>query len=492
MKLPATRVKSIDEESDAMGWIHIGLEHRAQGDLPRALKAFQKALTLGTDNELAQQRLDETQAMLTEEKRMSRKEAVSNIDTLISGARTAIDNKEFETAEKNIDEANGLVPSDKQKSELKKLVSNLYMSWAEDRADKLDPVGQEEMLNRALAADPNNTAIIDRMLALWEDDPDKKQQVANVYEVMLDRNPGDKLLRSKLAELYDELGDVENMVRQSLIIYKDDIEAQRGSQLEDRLLVNVAKLHRKFAGEGRYDEAIHFAKIELTINPDANPSDLIYYTYLDALAKTDLSDVGARLKLAQMAEQQGLDPEALEHYRWVLSQDPENAEAAEGVMRFANRLLNQAKMLFDDHQWEMAKAYAERVQKEYPMANLACETAARISGKASIEIQRDRREKKERAKELVEQANSFYETAEKNFNHLFDEDRTNIPGLSSSRQEAKRYYQLAIDAYEQVIQLDSSYSDSTSIVSVRLGECRSRLKSLNQGARHINYSRQSD
>lgn len=482
MNLPRNRVANIEEENEAMGWIHIGLVHRSRKQFPLALQDFQKALELGTDDALATQYLNETQQMIGQENKLNREQTVARIDEMADEVRKAIDMQNFAKAEEILGQVDGLVPDEDQKTMLRQLVSKLYLAWAQERADKFDPIGQEEMLNKALAADPENVEILDKMLEIWENDDTKMDQVANVYEMMLEQNPQDRVLRAKLATIYDQLRMPEDVVRHDLILYKEEQMEDSGAVAEDRLIKNVNTLHRRYAGEGDFEKAIYYAKLEQSINPDVDPLDLHNYEFMQFKRGLDLKQPGDQLKLAVYAEEHGMFNEALESYRFVLTKDEENPEALAAIYRFANRDLKEAQLMFRSGQWSLAMALAEQVKRQYPEATEVSMEAMKIIGSASIEIEKDRRARKEQAREILDQANIFYETAERHFNSLFDEERSEIPSLSNPRNEARRYYQLALEAYEQVIDIDSSYESSSSIVTVRIAECKKRLRSLNRSA----------
>ena len=131
-------------------------------------------------------------------------------------------------------------------------------------------------------------------------------------------------------------------------------------------------------------------------------------------------------------------------------------------------------------QWTMAAALADNVRQKYPEVRSVANEAAQIVGKAAVEAQRDIAEKKEKAEDLIKEADIFYNQATQAFNNLFDKERSNLPALSSSRSEATRYYQLALSTYEKVIELDPSRGESPSVVTERIRECRERIRSLNR------------
>jgi tetratricopeptide (TPR) repeat protein len=480
LRIQRSRIASVIKETPAQGWIHIGSEHLTKEQLPDALAAFKQALDLEPDNAAARGLIDQAQAAIAERDRMSRQDALKQIDEMAAQARKQVAEKNFEQAEKLYQDANKLVPSDEQKMALVTAISDMYYQWGQDRLDRLDPNGAEARFNLAVEASRENTAAINELLKLWEGRVDKREQAANIYETILERHPENSELRKKLGDLYGQMGRTEDMVHHYLELYKQS-DQWVNTPMERQLIEGLDKLHNQYAREKEYDKAIKTYELLATLDPTTDATAVIYYQYLKQANQVKPDDLKGRLALAQFAEQNGLDQEALDKYRGLLGEDATRQAALAGLSRYAARHLSMAQTSFNNRNFSLARTLADQVRKDFPQVPEAVETASEIIGKSQAEEAREQRLMADRAKDMLTAANEYYAQANQHFNNLFSTERRNNPLLMSDRQEAKRYYTLAISAYQQVLQLNPSLArDPTSLVVVRLNESRTRLASLSQ------------
>lgn len=484
INIPKARIKSIVKETKAQGLIHLGKAKLERGAYDEALAYFQQARSADPANAEAGQLVTQAEAMIGTKAQKDRSAALDQVDKLAAQARDLIQKSDFTKAEKTLVEANKLLPSPEQKKKLSALISDMYLAWAEDRADKLDQLGAEEKLNLALAANPNNDQVIEKMLKLWENDPQKRQYTARVYETILERHPEDRALELNLANIYYEMGKPEDAVRHYLNLFKAS-EEYKGTQVEVRLMDSLDRLHRQYAMKRQYDKAIHYFDILAAISPQrANPTEKLYYVFYQKGQGIQPTDMPARLGLAAFAEQNGLDQEALDLYRALIKAPgakPEVVKAAKtAIDRYATRALANAQMVFDKGDYTMAKTLADAARKDYPDVAAIQEKAAEIVGKAQNEEAKERRNKRELAKAVLARADEYYQMAYYHYQNLFSTERKNIPNLLSDRTQARNYFNLAINAYLEALRIDPSLgTDSQSIVQVKLSEAREILQRLN-------------
>jgi len=483
LRIPKTRIRQIKNESKAQGYIHIGNAFVAKQGYGDAIKAFQQALDLEPANAAAQQGINDAQAKIDQAQRLNRKEAVDKIETLGAQARQLIGKGDFTGAEKLLKNANLLVPSAEQRARLAKLIGNLYYAWAEERQDKLDAIGAEEKLRLALAADPSNELVIDKMLKLWEKDPQKRKQTVSIYETILERHPEDKILRKKLGDLYYAIGQTEDAVHHYLELYRASDE-YKGTELEDRLAEMIDKLQLQCARQKQWDKAIHYLQILAAIKPtQVSPIDAVFYQYSKHLQDLKPDDLDGKMQLALYAEQNSLDEEALKLYRQMLKSDRSRKPAQEGIDRYAVKALTYAQHQYQDGLYGQAGALAEQVRTDFPNSADVAEKAAELIGKANAEEVKDRRQRRELAQTALKHGDDYYSQAQFYFNNIFSTQMRDLPQLGSSRDMAKQYFQYAIHAYQEALLLDPSLkNDPTSPINVRLTECASLLQRLTQGA----------
>ena len=247
-------------------------------------------------------------------------------------------------------------------------------------------------------------------------------------------------------------------------------------KLLDRLHNEYARVHKD------YDQAILYFKLLSEINPDTNPTELLFYEYLKRSNQLAADDHAGQLELSQFAERYHLDIKALDGYR-KLAEIPATHEAAnQGIQRYAQKHMNNATVQFNAGNYELAKVMAQSVLEEFVGIEGISEQVAELLGKANAEISKNQRQRSVQAKDLVERGNEFYQQATFHYENIFSTERRDLPYLSSSRNEAKKYYRLAISSYEEANRIDPTLArDPDSLVSIRLGDCKTRLSSLVSG-----------
>jgi tetratricopeptide (TPR) repeat protein len=482
IRIPRIRISAIQQESKSQGYLNIGAQYAAKGDLSGAIRAFQQAVDSDPANQNAKKLLDEAQAKLVEQQRTSRSDALNQIDKLGAQAKDLIKKGEFKQAENILKDADRLVPNAEQRAKLAGLISNMYLAWAEEREDKLDHTGSEQKLNLALAADPNNEKVVEKMLTLWEEDPAKRSQTVNIYETILERHPEDRILRKKLGDLYYKMNRIEDATHHYLELYKESKEYREG-EVETRLIECLNKLHLQYARQKDFDKAIYYFQLLAALDQSVDPTEVISYQYAKREKDLNPKDLKGRLALAQFAEQNGLTQNALEQYRILFKIPQSKAVALAALTRFAQKNMTTARQQFQTGNYLMAAAMADQTRSEFPEIVKVQEEAADLIGRAAAEQAKDRRQKRELAKDVLKRGDEFYQQGQVHLNNLFSTERTNNPRLMSDRDMAKNYFTLAIKAYQEALQLDPSLgTDAESLVNVNLAQARTMLDRLNRRA----------
>ncbi|MEN6625674.1 MAG: tetratricopeptide repeat protein [Candidatus Sumerlaeia bacterium] len=473
-----SRIKEIKEESKSAGHVHIGRELIQQNQYPQAINAFQQALQADPQNAEAQQGLDEAQLKLDEKRKVTREQAIVKIDDLRAQAGKLIEAGKFEDAEQMLVEAGKLVPTPDQRREIKELISNLYLAWGIARQDKLDPVGAEEKYNLAVAANQQNEEAINKLLVLWESNPAKKDQVTRIYEQMVTNNPTDQNLRLKLADLYYDLGKYEDAGHHYLELFKNN-DQYRGSKVEDRLIQTLDKLHLQFAKEKNFDQAIKYYELLMTIDPNTDPAGTVYYQYLKRANELKPGDNDARMQLAQFAENNGLDKEAVQQYKQLVKIEKYREPAQTGLNRYAERRMIDAEAQFKRGNYQLASTLALQVRADFPTSENIARRITELLNVAQAQMQQQKQLRADQATKLIDDANEFKRQGDIAFNQIFYTQHENIPYLSSPRQEAIRYYNLAMQTYQEALRIDPSIaSNPNSVIAVRMQDCQTRVMRL--------------
>lgn len=486
--VPRSRIKSIRKESLAEGYVHIGDEFRRRGNYESAIDQYRRAQEQDPTLKTANERIEQTREALEERSRLRRHDELQEVDDIGREVRRLVELEEFERAEQLLERASSLVPNREQVEELQDLVGDLYLAWARYHLDRFDKGSAEEKLDRALVAQPRNDAIIALLLTLWEGQPDKEDQVLRIFETALENRPEDTLLRRKVADLTYASDDIENSLYHYLNLYERS-ERKPWTELEGRVVENLQRLHQKKAAGRDYEKAIYYYNLLAEIIPEPDPFVVPYYRFRQRALEVAADDIPGRVELARFAEQTGLFPLALQTYRQILEKDENNAEARSGIARFALNVVQQAEASFDRGDYIHSKLLANRVILEYEDAEEALGRALQIKAKAAKEIARDRRASRERAMDYVARGDQYFAQASQFYRDFFSTQIVSNTFRSNPKADAVRFYQYAIDAYEDALKIDPSLElDTGSFVGPNLVEAKRKLKELTSVAPRTGFS----
>jgi tetratricopeptide (TPR) repeat protein len=249
----------------------------------------------------------------------------------------------------------------------------------------------------------------------------------------------------------------------------------------------------EYARHKDYDKAIYYFQVLAAIDREnTNPADIVYYQFLKMQSQTPASDEKGRIKLAEFAEQNGLDQEALDQYRKLAKSAAVGKLAQGGIDRYATKAFQAAQIQFQSGNYSLAGALADQVRTDFPNSSQVVDRAIELAEKARAEEVKDRRQRRELAKDVVQRADEFYQQAMASYNNIFSTERTSNPMIGTDRSMAQKYFQLAIQAYQEALRIDPSLGTETaSLVQVRLNECQDLLQRLSRpGPRGLrNYGR---
>lgn len=480
-KIPKDRIKSIDKEPPAQGYIHIGDEYMRLEKPNEALQAFNQALQADPNSEAAKQKRAAAQEAIDRIQMNRRQDDIQEIEAIKGQVLDLIRQKQFERAEETLKKASDLKPTEAQKKELQQLVGDVYFAWAQERLDKLDRGGAEEKLNLALAATPNNDQVIQALLQLWENQPDKKDQLLRIYETVLARKPDDNAMRLKVADLQYESGNVEEAAVNYLKLYNSSDRFQ-GTALETRLREALDRLHMQYAQKQDFDQAMLYFNMLAKIDPNVDHSILRYYEYMKRASAVKGDDVEGRLGLARYAEQNLLHDVAIQNYRRVLELDPENEVARAAINRYALDIITEAKQAYAKQDYYLAKTLALTAKEDFPESKEAVLTADQIIGQSNNEIIRDQRQKRDLAREYVQRGDTCYQQALVFYRDIFNQEVSGSTALlSTPKADAIRHFKCAIAAYETAIKIDPSVgNDPSALITYNLQQSRAYLARLTQ------------
>jgi tetratricopeptide (TPR) repeat protein len=179
-------------------------------------------------------------------------------------------------------------------------------------------------------------------------------------------------------------------------------------------------------------------------------------------AATDMNDPNSRVELAKFAEDWGLISTAKQEYANILAIAPTNQAALEGMKRYAQNDLNDARGFFDLAQYGLAMQKASEVLKEYSLYPDIVKEAQALVAKAQVEEQKVQKDKKQQAVALALRGDDYYNQGMSYFSSYVSTNIRESARVFSARDEAAKYFRQAITAWQYAIQLDPSLGEQTS------------------------------
>ena len=207
------------------------------------------------------------------------------------------------------------------------------------------------------------------------------------------------------------MGRTEDATHHYLQLYKESPE-HRGGEMEANLIGCLNKLHLQYARQKDFDKAIYYFQLLAALDQTVDPTEIITYQYAKHEKELNPRDLKGRLALAQFAEQNALDQNALNQYRLLLKYPETKAQAQAALTRYAQKALASARQQFQGGDFIMAAALADQIRTEFPEIQTVQEEASDLMGRAAAEQAKDRRVRREQSKDVVRRGDEFYGQAQ--------------------------------------------------------------------------------
>lgn len=456
IEIPRSKVSRVEKEPRSTGWRRIAEDHIKREEWERARQALDEAARqepvdprVETLREEIQRRVAEAGLSRIEQQKQ---ETLRRLDTL----EDLIERKQFEEARRVLESAQvALADNADAAARIRALGGALYVAWAFDAIDRTDPYTATKYFQEALRYDPQNRVANDKLLQYWADNPARRPDVIAGYRAKLDQNPDDLLAVQKLIDLYF----AENQVAQALpLLERLDREERLDSlgytkALFDALSRLSAEAFQKgdLAGARRYYEKL------LARFPNADPTPITLFEYNERLSALQPDDFTGRAELAEFLRSRGLDTRARREVDDILAKDPTNAKALELLRGYANAEMAEMMEEFREGKFSLALADAQQLIETYGarFPDLA-ETAREWIARAEIEVRRQAFAKSEQANRLVALGDEYRAKAETHVQNMRSNELNRNVRVVNDRNEAIKFAQRAIRAYQSALRLDSS------------------------------------
>lgn len=486
--IPRSRVQEIIKEPRADSLIGIGNQLYEKGLLQEALKYYRDALQADAQSKSAKDLIAATEAELDRRANAERRQQMQDISQILRDARTLYENGDFQKSQDLLDQAAKMNPSETQAAEMRSVRINMLMGWGHERMDRMDRDGAAEKYQAVLALAPQHVQAMNELIALWKDDTTKTERVRQLLEARLKQNSEDPTTIKMLADIAYR----EKQFDKALVMYKklyEESGAWVGTEVETRLRTCMENVRDRAASDGDIEKAITYHKQLMEFFPETDATLLDVYDYRIRVSKLAPDDEQGWLALAKWVEAKTKDDRfsgrfsAFDLYKRVLEINPENEEALLAYREHARLQLTLAKQEFEKQNYHLAKSMFDEFQTAYPMAPQVIEEAREFSEMSTIEIRNQRLRNEDAAKRMIESANYYYQQAQYNEQivALPREQVRQLPVVANPRNEAIKYYDLAIRAFEQAIALGPNLPEVRSgEAQVKLNEARTMLRRLRQ------------
>ena len=293
-------------------------------------------------------------------------------------------------------------------------------------------------------------------MVTWEADPTKLAELVETYRKS--NRPEDRV---KLAETLYRLRNYDEALPLYLELYQaTDFQTKPNA---DRIRQMFEMQHRAQAQKGDFEGALKTYHALMAFSPNESPLPLYRYEYMLRASKIDANDANQRAGLAKWAEDHGMPDTARQEYTNVLKIDPKNAAALAGLQRFADADLADMFEFFGTQQYLVVIRKATEMETAYgPYYPKIVEQARSLAARAEVEQKKVQKTREQQAVLLAQRGDDYYNQALAYLSTYMSANVNPSVRVFSPKTEATKFFRLAIQAYQQALQIDPSLGNPTS------------------------------
>ena len=296
IRLPKSRIEQIIEQSDAEDYTILGNQSLKVNRNETAVQMFQKALAADSNHAPAQEGLEKARELIAAEAEEAKRQQQSRNSESLNEVREMIREGDFEEAEATLLQVMRADPTQEQVKTAQVLNRDLHLEWAKSLEDRLNIEGAERHLLRVLRVDPNNKEAQDLLVRVWEDNPQRKDDLMRIYSLRLQSDPEDLTLNQKLADLL--LASNKQVESIPYLLRLHESQRYRSLNYDDRLQSAMQLKGRQLASAGKIDEAIDVYEKLGELFPGTGATSLAYLRYVQKRESLEIGRASCRERVS--------------------------------------------------------------------------------------------------------------------------------------------------------------------------------------------------
>jgi len=477
MTIPKDRIKEIVEEADPIDFTILGDQFVELKSYQRAVQMYQRALQASPDHAPAKAGLDRARGLIEAQRNEAQQRQLEENTDLLQQARENIAAGKFEEASRMLEDVESKSPSGEQATAAASLRRSLHLEWGAARLDRLDSIGAEEHLTEALRLDPENDRAKELLLQVWSKNPSKKENVLEAYQERLVEEPANLEYNQKVADLLLGLGREEEAIPSLKRLLSSG--KHRALGYDKRLSNAMRNASFNHAAKGDLEGGIAGYSELLRSFPSGDPTPLNYMQYEYQMAKLAEDDYEGRARLVQGLTDQGLGDFAVQEAESILKKDPENSIAMGVIRQDAEGRIAEIEGAMGRGDYYLALATADDFSRDVTRFPDLQARVQDLRTRSQVEIERLAKERREQARAVASRGDEYLAEARHFAQRMSSTETTERTTVLSSKQEAIRNSQRAIDSYEMALQLDPSVGPITGLdVTQKLNDAKRLYSSL--------------
>ena len=477
IKFDKSKIKEIVREDEAMNLYRLGDIEFDKKNYQKAIEYYQQSLKKNSELVMAQNKIELANEALEIAKKEEEKKHFEEITQKIRNAEKMIDEDKFSDALLEFDKIKQLNPSKSQLEEIDADMIKLHYNWALSYVDKLQKDAAIEQLQLVLKLDTQNNDALTKLNEIYESDTRYSNKALENLLKALENNKDDKTLNEKVGDIYYQRMDYVKALPYIEKVYL--LSEKPKSDITNKLKKCLNSTINKSIEDKQFKQAEEYLNKFYQYFPD-EPKTKYYLTQYFAKANTiDPNNIEDRFQLAKFCIEHSLDSQALKELRLVLTANPQHTGARNELEKYAFKEYLKITEIYNLKKYPETMQAVEQFLKDFPDSNVISR-AKDLYASSEIKLAEENRKRKEQAQKVADTGDEAYAKGDQHLNMLVNQDINYISRRRASDiNEAVKWYQMALNAYAQALDLDPTLGNIDSRnLKFKMADIREKIARL--------------